>query len=69
MIDLNEEIKRLQGEAAKLEKELLAAKMKLGNEKFVANAPEAVVGKEREKLANYKEKLASTNDRISQLQA
>ena len=69
LIDLNEEIKRLQGEAAKLEKEVARGEKKLGNEKFVANAPEAVVGKEREKLANYKEKLASTNDRISQLQA
>ena len=69
LIDLNEEIKRLPGEAAKLEKEVARGEKKLGNEKFVANAPEAVVGKEREKLANYKEKLASTNDRIIQLQA
>ena len=69
LIDLNEEIKRLQGEADKLEKEVMRAEKKLSNEKFVANAPKQVVDKEREKLADYQDKLAATNNRIEELQA
>ena len=64
LIDLNEEISRLQKEAKKLESEVTRGEKKLGNEKFVANAPEAVVAKEKEKLANYKQQLAATESRI-----
>ena len=38
LIDLNEEISRLQKEAKKLESEVTRGEKKLGNEKFVANA-------------------------------
>ena len=67
LIDLNEEISRLQKEAKKLESEVTRGEKKLGNEKFVANAPEAVVAKEKEKLANYKQQLAATESRIENL--
>ena len=67
LIDLNDEIKRLQKETSKLEKEVARGEKKLGNEKFVANAPETIVNKEKEKLADYKDKLAATNDRIEAL--
>ena len=69
LIDLNEEISRLQKEAKKLEIEVTRGEKKLGNEKFVANAPEAVVAKEKEKLANYKQQLAATESRIEELKA
>lgn len=69
LIDLNEEILRLQKEAKKLESEVTRGEKKLGNEKFVANAPEAVVAKEKEKLANYKQQLAATESRIEELKA
>jgi valyl-tRNA synthetase len=69
LIDLNEEISRLQKEAKKLESEVTRGEKKLGNEKFVANAPEAVVVKEKEKLANYKQQLAATESRIEELKA
>lgn len=69
LIDLNEEISRLQKEAKKLESEVTRGEKKLGNEKFVANAPEAVVTKEKEKLANYKQQLAATESRIEELKA
>lgn len=69
LIDLNEEISRLQKEAKKLESEVTHGEKKLGNEKFVANAPEAVVAKEKEKLANYKQQLAATESRIEELKA
>lgn len=69
LIDLNEEISRLQKETKKLESEVTRGEKKLGNEKFVANAPEAVVAKEKEKLANYKQQLAATESRIEELKA
>ncbi|MYY78334.1 valine--tRNA ligase [Ligilactobacillus salivarius] len=69
LIDLNEEISRLQKEAKKLESEVTRGEKKLGNEKFVADAPEAVVAKEKEKLANYKQQLAATESRIEELKA
>ena len=69
LIDLNEEISRLQKEAKKLESEVTRGEKNLGNEKFVANAPEAVVAKEKEKLANYKQQLAATESRIEELKA
>lgn len=69
LIDLNEEISRLQKEAKKLESEVTRGEKKLGNEKFVANAPETVVAKEKEKLANYKQQLAATESRIEELKA
>ena len=69
LIDLDEEIARLQKEVAKLESEVARGTKKLSNEKFVANAPEAIVAKEKEKLAGYQEKLTATTKRIAELQA
>ncbi|MDY4003253.1 MAG: valine--tRNA ligase [Ligilactobacillus saerimneri] len=69
LIDLDEEIARLQKEVTKLESEVARGTKKLSNEKFVANAPEAIVAKEKEKLAGYQEKLTATTKRIAELQA
>ena len=68
MIDLNDEIKRLQKETEKLENEVMRCQKKLGNKKFVENAPAAVVDKERHKLTDYQNKLDATNARIDELQ-
>ena len=55
LIDLEAEAARLQKELAKVTEEIARLHKKLGNEKFVANAPEEVVAAEREKLAEYGE--------------
>ncbi|QIM68833.1 valine--tRNA ligase [Basfia succiniciproducens] len=47
---LNKEIEKLIGEVKRIEG-------KLGNEAFVAKAPEAVIAKEREKMQDYQEGL------------
>jgi valyl-tRNA synthetase len=69
LIDLDEEIARLQGEVKKFAGEVKRGEGKLGNEKFVNNAPEAVVAEEREKLADWQAKLAATEARLTELSA
>ena len=59
---LEKELKRLDGEITRLEK-------KLGNEKFVANAPEDVVAKEKAKLADYAEQKTKTAEALERLGA
>ena len=56
LIDVEAEKARLQKEVDKLQKELQRIEGKLNNQKFMANAPEAVVAKEREKAAEYNNK-------------
>jgi valyl-tRNA synthetase len=55
LIDLQAEIARLEKELARNGAEIQRLEKKLGNEKFVANAPEEIVAAEREKLAEYTE--------------
>ena len=51
-----------------LEGFLMGVKKKLSNEKFVANAPEAVVAMERKKEHDAEEKIAALKDSIAELQ-
>jgi valyl-tRNA synthetase len=59
LIDKDAELARLNKNIQKLEQEAKRIESKLGNEGFVAKAPEAVVNKEKEKLAEAKSALAS----------
>ncbi len=59
LIDKNAELARLGKEIDRLEGEVKRTEGKLNNEKFVGKAPEAVVQKERDKLADAKSSLAS----------
>ncbi|MCG0030477.1 valine--tRNA ligase [Vibrio parahaemolyticus] len=62
LIDKDAELARLDGEIKKTHGEIKRIEGKLGNEGFVAKAPEAVVAKEREKLEGYKETLAKLEE-------
>jgi valyl-tRNA synthetase len=62
LIDKEAELERLSKEIAKVQGEIKRIEGKLGNEKFVAKAPEAVVAKEREKLEGYKESLTKLEE-------
>ena len=55
LIDLAKECARLQTEADRLAGAIRGQEGKLGNQQFVAKAPEAVVAREREKLAAWRE--------------
>ncbi|GBG96509.1 valine--tRNA ligase [Lactococcus termiticola] len=67
LINIDEEIERLNKELAKWQKELDMVNRKLSNEKFVANAKPEVVQKEKDKLEDYQEKFDSTVARIEEL--
>jgi len=60
LIDLNEEREKLTKQIAKLENELKKINGKLHNSKFIANAPEQIVSKEKEKYNEVKTKLDIT---------
>lgn len=53
LVDKTAELERLAKEVVKLEVEMEKINAKLGNEGFVARAPEAVVAKERERLNDF----------------
>ncbi|MGL5289658.1 MAG: valine--tRNA ligase, partial [Aeromonas sp.] len=58
LIDKDAELARLAKEVARLMAECGRIEGKLGNEAFVAKAPDAVIAKEREKLEDYRLQLA-----------
>ncbi|WP_068715163.1 valine--tRNA ligase [Vibrio tritonius] len=62
LIDKDAELARLAKEIAKTQGEIKRIEGKLGNEGFVAKAPEAVIAKEREKLAGYQDALAKLEE-------
>ena len=68
LVDLDEERDRIEKEIAKLEKEVERSQKKLGNEKFVNNAPEKVVEAERQKATEWQQKLAAAKERLQSLQ-
>lgn len=67
LIDREGEIERLQKEIAKLEKNLAIARAKLANEKFVANAPKAVVEEERKREKEFETALMQLKNKIDSL--
>ena len=56
LVDIEEVIKKLEGELKKLEGELLRSNNMLNNPNFVNKAPEAKIQAERDKKAMYEEK-------------
>ena len=67
LIDLDAEKERLQKEIGKLEGAVKGVSAKLSNEKFVANAPEDVVAKEREKQAAWQADLEKLKENLASL--
>jgi valyl-tRNA synthetase len=67
LIDLEAERARVSKEIGKLEGLIKGTEKKLSNEKFVANAPEDVVAREREKLEDFSAKLEKLRQHLEQL--
>lgn len=66
-IDLSPIIARLEGQAGKLQKEVDKLSGMLSNERFVANAPEAVVAQNKAALAEASDKLAKVTEELGNL--
>ncbi|MGR8929129.1 MAG: valine--tRNA ligase [Gammaproteobacteria bacterium] len=69
LIDKEAELARLEKEIQRIEKELPRVEGKLGNAAFVDKAPEAVIAKEREKLAGLQSSLKNLNDQYGKIKA
>ncbi|WP_239254987.1 valine--tRNA ligase [Listeria ilorinensis] len=67
LINVDEEIKRLEKELEKWQKEVSRVQGKLANERFISKAPEQVVLEERAKEKDYLSKQASVTERIANL--
>ena len=67
MIDKEGEKAKIEAEIARYEGFLKGVNAKLGNEKFVANAPAQVVETERKKLADATAKIAALKARLNEL--
>ncbi len=69
LIDKDAELARLKKEMDKLGKEVARVEGKLGNEKFVANAPADVITKEKEKLDTAKSALDKLTEQYAKIEA
>ena len=67
LVDIEEEIKRLQDEKTKLEAEVTRGEKMLSNPGFVNKAPESKVNEEKAKLENYKQMLINVEERLESL--
>ena len=68
LIDVTAEIEKQEKELKHLEGFLTGVMKKLSNERFVANAPEAVVALERKKQCDAEEKIAALKQSIAELE-
>ena len=66
-VDIKAEQARLAKEIEKLQTDITKLTAQLGNERFVANAPPAVVAKERERLAGNQAALVQLATQMKKL--
>ncbi len=69
LIDKEAELKRFEKEIAKAQQELEMRQKKLSNENYVAKAPEAVVNKERERVAELESILKRLEEENQKMEA
>jgi valyl-tRNA synthetase len=67
LIDIAQEVARLEKELANLNAEVQRVEKKLANEGFVAKAPAKVIEEERAKMNDYAEKRDKVLARIAEL--
>jgi valyl-tRNA synthetase len=67
MVDLTAERERIRGELADVETRIAESEKLLANEGFTANAPEAVVQRERDKLADLTASRMALTERLAAL--
>ena len=67
VIDIEKEIAKLKKEQQKMDKMVKQTEGKLRNEKFLSNAPDDVIEKEKSKLAEFKERAEKVGFYIAEL--
>ncbi len=67
LIDVTAEIEKMEAQLAHLQGFLAGVQKKLSNERFVQNAPEAVVALERKKQSDAEEKIAALKESLAAL--
>lgn len=68
LIDKESEIARIKKEMEKLQKDLDKSKTKLGNPNFVDKAPETVVNKEKERVAEMESSLSILTQQLKRIE-
>ncbi|MDO6695698.1 valine--tRNA ligase [Aliiglaciecola sp. 3_MG-2023] len=69
LIDKDAELSRIAKALDKIEKDFARTQGKLNNEKFVSNAPEAVINKEKAKLEDFQMQINKLNEQRETIQA
>lgn len=67
LVDLQLEKERLENERERLKQEVLRSEKMLSNQGFVAKAPKEKIEIEKEKLANYRQMLENTENRLKNI--
>ena len=67
LVDISQEIERLNKEKETAQSELKRAQGMLSNEKFVSKAPEKLIEGEKEKVAKYTEMIEKIDARLAEL--
>ena len=68
LVDIKQEIERLQKESKRLDGELARVNGMLSNERFLSKAPESKIAEEKEKLSKYTQMKQQVVERLAQLQ-
>ncbi len=66
-IDVDAEVAKMEKEIGKLMKLIKSTEGKLSNDKFISNAPEEVIAKEKDKLAEFQERSTKLSRYIEEL--
>ena len=69
LIDPQEELARLQKDLSGIENDIKIIGSKLENEQFISKAPEAVIQKEKEKIAEAENKKLMLEKSIAKIQS
>ncbi len=67
LVDIKQEIERLEKEEKRLNAELARVNGMLGNERFMSKAPESKIAEEKEKLTKYTQMQQQIAERLAQL--
>ena len=67
LVDIRQEIERLEKEEKRLGSEIARANGMLNNEKFVSKAPASKIAEEKEKLEKYTKMMETVKERLAQI--